>query len=127
MIIEEQHDSKVVCVTQFEALQKENAAQLAELTRIAEALGTNEGHSSVVHIEILRKELKDFFAQFERQQEALDRNAEQIAALQLDAARYRWLRNDKRGRSLSVSSLEWTGNPELSDAAVDAAMKEKGK
>lgn len=26
MIIEEQHDSEVVCVTQFEALQKENAA-----------------------------------------------------------------------------------------------------
>ena len=126
MIIEEQHDSEVVCVTQFEALQKENAAQLAELTRIAEALGTNEGHSSVVHIEILRKELKDFFAQFERQQEALDRNAEQIAALQLDAARYRWLRDDKRGRSLSVSSLEWTGSAELSDAAVDAA-KEEGK
>jgi hypothetical protein len=46
------------------------------------------------------------------------------AALQKDAARYRWLRNDKRGRSLSVSSLEWTGNAELSDAAVDAAMKE---
>ena len=44
-----------------------------------------------------------------------------------DAARYRWLRNDKRGRSLSVSSLEWTGNAELSDAAVDAAMKEEGK
>jgi len=82
MIIEEQHDSEVVCVTQFEALQKENAAQLAELTRIAEALGTNEGHSSVVHIEILRKELKDFFAQFERQQEQLDRNAEQLAAKQ---------------------------------------------
>jgi hypothetical protein len=49
------------------------------------------------------------------------------AALQKDAARYRWLRNDQRGRSLSVSSLEWTGNAELSDAAVDAAMKEEGK
>jgi hypothetical protein len=49
------------------------------------------------------------------------------AALRLDAERYRWLRNDKRGRSLSVSSLEWTGNAELSDAAVDAAMKEKRK
>ena len=42
----------------------------------------------------------------------------------IDAERYRWLRDDQRGRSLSVSSLEWTGNAKLSDAAVDAAMKE---
>jgi hypothetical protein len=51
----------------------------------------------------------------------------ELAAAQADAERYRWLRGDKRGRSLSVSSLEWTGNAELSDAAVDAAMKECGK
>lgn len=44
-------------------------------------------------------------------------------AAQADAKRYRWLRGDKRGRSLSVSSLEWTGNAKLSDAAVDAAMR----
>lgn len=31
MIIEEQHDSEVVCVTQFEALQKENAALREQL------------------------------------------------------------------------------------------------
>jgi hypothetical protein len=47
-----------------------------------------------------------------------------LAEARKDAERYRWLRGDKRGRSLSVSSLEWTGNAELSDAAVDAAMKE---
>jgi len=51
----------------------------------------------------------------------------ELAAAQADAERYRWLRGDKRGRSLSVSSLEWTGNTELSDAAIDAAMKECGK
>ena len=51
----------------------------------------------------------------------------ELAAAQADAERYRWLRGDKRGRSLSVSSLEWTGNAELSDAAVDAAMKAGGK
>ena len=50
-----------------------------------------------------------------------------IKELRKDAERYRWLRGDKRGRSLSVSSLEWTGNAELSDAAVDAAMKKGGK
>ena len=52
------------------------------------------------------------------------RNLErELAAAQADAKRYRWLRDDKRGRSLSVSSLEWTGNAKLSDAAVDAAMR----
>ena len=107
-------------------LERENAAQLAELHRIDEALGTNEGHSSVTHIEILREKLKDCSAVVDMQQEQLDRNAEQLAALRLDAERYRWLRDDKRGRSLSVSSLEWTGSAELSDAAVDAA-KEEGK
>jgi len=48
--------SFLTCMTEYELLEKENAAQLAELTRIAEALGTNEGHSSVTHIEILKKE-----------------------------------------------------------------------
>jgi len=52
--------------------------------------------------------------------------AAELAEAKKDAERYRWLRNDKRGRSLSVSSLEWTGSAELSDAAVDAAIR-KGK
>ena len=48
----------------------------------------------------------------------------EIAQLREDAERYRWLRDDKRGRMLSVVlALEWTGNPELSDAAIDAARK----
>lgn len=47
----------------------------------------------------------------------------EILLLRKDAERYRWLRDDKRGRMLSVSSLDWTGNPELSDAAIDAARK----
>ena len=37
-------------------LERENAAQLKELHRISEALGTNDGHSSVTHIEILKEE-----------------------------------------------------------------------
>jgi len=69
------------------------------------------------------QQIKDLAAQL-LELKQLDRNAEQPAALRKDAARYRWLRDDKRGRSLSVSSLEWTGSAELSDAAVDAA---KGK
>ena len=50
-----------------------------------------------------------------------------IKELRKDAERYRWLRDDERGRSLSVSSLEWKNNAELCDAAIDAAMKEGGK
>jgi len=50
-----------------------------------------------------------------------------IKELRKDAERYRWLRGDKRGRSLSVSSLEWTGSAELSDAAVDAAIRKGEK
>lgn len=51
----------------------------------------------------------------------------ELAEAKKDAERYRWLRDDERGRSLSVSSLEWKNNAELSDAAIDAAMKEGGK
>lgn len=46
-----------------QTLERENAALrgwskalLEELHRISEALGTNEGHSSVTHIEILKEE-----------------------------------------------------------------------
>ena len=75
MIIEEQHDSEVdvatdylreqlrQCSAAFDRQQQQldrnaeqNAAQLNELHRISEALGTNEGHSSVTHIEILKGE-----------------------------------------------------------------------
>ena len=38
-------------------LKRENAAQLDELHRISEALGSNDGHSSVTHIEILKGEI----------------------------------------------------------------------
>jgi chromosome segregation ATPase len=62
-----------------EKAEAENAAQLKELHRISEALGTNEGHSSVTHIETLREQLKDCSAAFDKQQEMLDRNAEQLA------------------------------------------------
>ena len=39
-------------------LRKIEAAQLAELEAISAALGTNEGHSSVTHIERLRAEVE---------------------------------------------------------------------
>jgi hypothetical protein len=50
-------------ITNYLRLERENAAlrgwskaQLDELHRISEALGTNDGHSSVTHIEILKEE-----------------------------------------------------------------------
>jgi hypothetical protein len=47
----------------------------------------------------------------------------QVRQLQEDAARYRWLRDDRRGRALSVSALEWSGDPDKADASIDAAMQ----
>jgi hypothetical protein len=40
-------------------LGAENAAQLEELRRISDALGTNEGHSSVDHILALRAKVEE--------------------------------------------------------------------
>lgn len=51
----------------------------------------------------------------------LDAVAE-LAALRKDAERYRWLRDDARGRALSISALEWRNDPALADIAVDAAI-----
>lgn len=44
-----------------------------------------------------------------------------------DAERYRWLRDDPRGRSLSVSAMEWSGDPSQADAAIDAARANQEK
>ena len=44
---------------------------------------------------------------------------------QKDAARYRWLRDDPRGRTLSVSSICWTPDTMEADALIDAAMEQK--
>jgi hypothetical protein len=126
MIIEEQHDSEVVCVTQFEALQKENAAQLAELHRISEVLGTNEGHSSVTHIETLREQLKDCSAVVDRQQVALDRNTEQIAILRFDAERYGRVKQFLQHGNGSTLDARGTDSAAF-DALIDALPKEEGK
>lgn len=98
-------------ITNYLRLERENAAQLKELHRISEALGTNEGHSSVTHIETLREQLKDCSAAFDKQQEALDRNAEQLAALRKDASS-KW------------AFLEWRDRAEKAEAKIDALMFE---
>jgi len=48
-------ETSAVYAQEIMRLKKENAAQLEELHRISEALDTNEGHSSVTHIEILKE------------------------------------------------------------------------
>ena len=49
-------ETSAVYAQEIMRLERENAAQLKELHRISEALGTNDGHSSVTHIEILKEE-----------------------------------------------------------------------
>ena len=88
------------------------------------------------------EELAACSAAFDKQQEQLDRNAERIAGLRLDAERYRWLRarpvEDCTTPRIEVNA--WTCNVnddgvddsvnegdvlagEALDAAIDAAMK----
>jgi hypothetical protein len=45
-------------------------------------------------------------------------------ALREDAERYRWLRDDHRGRTLSMSAIEWSGDVLAADAAIDAERKQ---
>tara|TARA_R110000868_G_scaffold332372_1_gene593405 strand:+ start:62 stop:352 length:291 start_codon:yes stop_codon:yes gene_type:complete len=71
----------------------------------------------------LREQLKDCSAAFDRQQKQLDRNAEQNAALRLDAERYAYLVG---GCRFAETDACW-GTKESLDAAIDAAMKEEGK
>ena len=124
--------SLLVCMTQFEILERENAAQLAELHRISEALGTNEGHSSVTHIEILkgenaalREQLKDCSAAFDRQQKMLDRNAEQIAALR---EQIKWVLHELKTAADRLTDCQQTTiSARDCIGRVEAAMKEEGK
>jgi hypothetical protein len=57
--------------------------------------------------------------------------ADEIAALRKDAERYRWLRDKIENQDLTIAVADswslrsWSGDN--SDAAIDAAMKEKGK
>ena len=136
-------------------LERENAAQLKELHCISEALGTNDGHSSVTHIEILkgenaalREQLKQVEAGYATRNDEvtglLGMHAElreQLAALRLDAERYRWLRNDSFGQFVHPIVVSQTRTErginyigpvfyESLDAAIDAAIdaaKEEGK
>jgi hypothetical protein len=51
--------------------------------------------------------------------------SEDNEALRRDAERYRWLRDNARGRALSVSAICWELDPRKCDAAIDAAMEDK--
>jgi len=70
-------------------LRAENAAQLAELHAISEALGTSEGHSSVYWIEHLKDrlshksaELTGAFHQIESLREQLDNMMHLVASVE---------------------------------------------
>jgi hypothetical protein len=82
-------ETSAVYAQEIMRLKKENAAQLAELHRISEALGTNEGHSSVTHIEILKEEnaalrgqlQKETQRRFDGNEIASKEHREEVAAL----------------------------------------------
>jgi hypothetical protein len=88
-------------------LERENAAQLKELHRISEALETNEGHSSVTHIEILKEE-----------NAALRESLNGIRA---------WLTDDILGGWPYMEGEGFYSDLHKWVAAIDAAMKEEGK
>ena len=88
---------------EFNDLQKQSNAQLDELRRISEALGTNDGHSSVTHIEILKEE-----------------NATLRGLLGRAAITVKWGINDeydKHAKGAAAGLLQ----------EINAALKEEGK
>ncbi len=125
--------------TEPAAQQEQSAAQLAELTAISDALGTNEGHSSVDHIWAIKEQLAAAKADLHnakkslaRYQEVLDQNSdlkEQLAAAnkraedaERDAKRYRWLRvcAEDEARLDALDGAPRT--PTEFDEAIDEAM-----
>ena len=92
--------------------------------------GYDDGKGAVfdelmVEITSLREQLKDCSAAFDRQQEQLDRNAERIAGLRLDAERYG---RAKRFLQYGKGTLDARGTDSAEfDALIDALPKEEGK
>ena len=92
--------------------------------------GYDDGKGAVfdelmVEITSLREQLKDCSAAFDRQQEQLDRNAERIAGLRLDAERYG---RAKRFLQYGNGTLDARGTDSAEfDALIDALPKEEGK
>ena len=92
--------------------------------------GYDDGKGAVfdelmVEITSLREQLKDCSAAFDRQQEQLDRNAERIAGLRLDAERYG---RAKRFLQYGKGTLDARGTDSAEfDALIDALPKEEVK
>jgi len=92
---------------QLAALREQSKAQLEELHRISDALGTNEGHSSVTHIETLKNE-----------NAALRESLNGIRA---------WLTDDILGGWPYMEGEGFYSDLHKWVAAIDAAMKEERK
>jgi hypothetical protein len=84
-------DDLMAMGNEINRLRSENAAQLAELHRISEAIGTNEGPSSVDHILLLRAEIERLRAEIAALIVQLDDTHARMNDLRADAERYRWL------------------------------------
>ena len=55
--------------------------------------------------------------------QATDHIRAENESLRLDAERYRFMRDDPKYRSYSVSAIEWSGDPLKADTLIDAAME----
>ncbi len=99
-------------IAEAERLQRENA----ELQRSLEKAMTDFNLAAEAEVQC-----RSALAALSQEVTKLtDENAE----LRAEAERYRWLRDDHIGRSLSVSAISWSGLSADADAAIDAARKE---
>ncbi len=122
-------------IDEIERLRSENKAQLEELGRIDDALGTNEGPSAVDHILILKTENERLAAELANLQIAFNdwkvmhstvRLELENERLRGDAERYQWLREN--GDDPRVTEKDGYGGYCLRygtwlDTAIDNVLK----
>lgn len=113
------------------ALREQSKAQLEELHRISEALGTNEGHSSVTHIEILKEENAAMREQLKEVNE--DRleshrrwDKENAARMKAEAERDKVVAAFAHLQSFVRGDLQEHDAAEVA-SMINAALKEEGK
>jgi hypothetical protein len=105
------------CIAAFHSVERQQARDDA----------INSDKSNLLsEIAALREQLKDCSAAFDRQQEMLDRNAEQIAALRFDAERYGRVKQFLQHGNGSTLDARGTDSATF-DALIDALPKEERK
>jgi chromosome segregation ATPase len=114
-------------MTQYELLERELAALRLNLSVTMEELGEMRDRAEKAEAEnaTLREQLKDCSAVVDRQQEMLDRNAEQIAALR---EQIKWVLHELKTAADRLTDCQQTTiSARDCIGRVEAAMKEEGK